>query len=154
NTEDSGPRERPRKNAARYDAAAYEANYPGVRRDNRDDSFGPPARHDESLADSNYPPPVLERSYQPPQQSNYHPQDSYLPTQPPPRTEAYVDNYPRNNVASWSAQVPQIPPAPAVPRDVMAPNMPAGFVMGVQPIRGNKGTGPSRNGQAPVERFP
>ena len=46
-SEDSGPRERPRKNAAhvpQYDAIAYEANYPGIRRE--EDSF---ADHHESF---------------------------------------------------------------------------------------------------------
>ncbi|MBX3202673.1 MAG: hypothetical protein KF894_31395, partial [Labilithrix sp.] len=118
--EDSGPRERPRKNATpvpQYDAAAYEANYPGaVRDDSYADRHGSyKARREEPDA-SYQPEPRREPSYQPEprREPSYQPEPSY-PAEA--RREPSYD---------------AIPQAPAVPGDL---KVPAGFVMGVQPIR-------------------
>lgn len=99
--DDSGPRQRPRKNATplpRYDAAAYEAHYGAQRADSY------------PLDVDSYDSRQDEQSYPSPQR----------------REDSYSDRQ-----ESWSAS-PYVPPAPSVPRDM---NMPAGFVMGVQPIR-------------------
>ncbi|MBX3209377.1 MAG: hypothetical protein KF764_30370 [Labilithrix sp.] len=139
--EDSGPRQRPRKDAApvpNYDAAAYEANYPGARRDDsypdrqesykasrRDETYRPELRRDDSHAQR----ARRDDSYQPePRREGSHPKarrdDSY---QAAPRRDDSYQAEPRREDS-----YEPIPQAPAVPHDM---KVPAGFVMGVQPIR-------------------
>ncbi len=112
-TEDSGPRQRPRKDAGRvpqYDLSAYEANYPGVQREE--------ARREGSHS-------ARGSSYQPPQSSSRSRERSFPAQQ-------HADDGFRDRKDSWSASHPQIPPAPPVPREM---SVPSGFVMGVQPLR-------------------
>lgn len=121
-SEDSGPRERPRKNAApvpQFDAAAYEANYPGVRRDaDREESY--PHRNESY---ESYERPRREESFR---------REESLPAVQPTRREASYRSEPGRSEQSWSEPAAEIPAAPPVPREM---KMPAGFVMGVQPIR-------------------
>ncbi|MBX3217567.1 MAG: hypothetical protein KF850_36385 [Labilithrix sp.] len=137
--EDSGPRERPRKATPvpQYDAAAYEANYPGAVRDDsyadRHESYK--ARREEPEAsyqpEASYPPEARrEPSYQPEprREPSYPPEARREPSyQPEPRREPSYRAEARRE-PSYDA----IPHAPGVPGDL---NVPAGFVMGVQPIR-------------------
>ena len=111
-SDDSGSRQRPQKEAGivEFDAAAYEANYPGVRRDGgREESY--PRKKSYEGARRESAPPVQPT----------HREGSYSN-----RSSARAANEP-----SRSEPAPQIPAAPAVPHDML----PAGFVMGVQPLR-------------------
>jgi len=118
--DDSGARQRPRKDAAlQYDPAAYEANYPGVRRAaDREESY--PQRNESYQAARRGESPRRE--------------ESAPPIQPTRREGSYSNRSSARapNEPSWPEPAPQIPAAPPVPHEM---KVPAGFVMGVQPLR-------------------
>lgn len=173
--EDSGPRQRPRKNAGavpQYDAAAYEANYGrregSIQRRERKQSG------DEIRAD--YAPATARAeggSYQPPPRSAPRVVDEYEA----PKYEAQKYEAPKYEAQKYEAPKAhqsyqrerqsdppavrggsyQPPPQQEPPRDNM--KVPAGFVVGVQPIRTPGSGAPAAmpqnfSGASAIEAFP